>query len=235
MRTLRHILLFLTIAIATQLQGIAQELPKPTVNPVPEEALLVAPAFGGSRPADSPQVLPADDKPLDPKDNSSGNATAEWKPSLVVRLRLQQPGTPHEEAFKIPTRNASPFQPASIANAGDGNYAILKCDDVQVEVKTDDKGTPLYSFNCKGKSVISVSGNTITADSITTADGKLLATNAVIEMPNKTIVRSDKLSLELTIFEIEVKSAVEEVQMPKPTADSSPRFFNGDEPFPATP
>lgn len=227
MRTLRDIFLLLTIVIVAQSQGIAQELPISSANPIPEEALKEAPSFGGSRPADSPQVLPADEKLTPPSDT----ATTEWKPTLVVKLRIQQPGTPHEETFKIPSPDASPFQPASIARTSDKNCAILKCDDVQVEVTTDEKGTPAYSFTCKGKAVLSVSGNTITADSITTVDGKLSATNAVIEMPNRTFVRSDKLTLELTIFEIEVKSAEEEVQKPKTTADSSPRFFNGDEPF----
>jgi hypothetical protein len=227
MRTLQDIFLLLTIATVAQSQGIAQDLPKPTANPIPEEALKEAPSFGGSRPADSPQVLPAEDKSIAPSDN----ATTEWKPRLMVKLRIQQPGTTQEETLKIPTASTSPFQTASIASAGDGNYAILKCDDVQVEVKTNDEGTPAYSFTCKDKAIIAVSGNTITADSIATVDGKLFATNAVIEMPNKTFVRSDKLTLELTIFEIEVKSAVEEVQKPKTTADSSPRFFNGDEPF----
>lgn len=227
MRTLRDIFLLLTIAIVAQSQGIAQQLPISSANPIPEEALKDAPSFGGSRPADSPQVVPADEKSTPPSDN----ATAEWKPRLMVKLRIQQLGTPHVETFRIPSPDASPFQPASIASTSDKNCAILKCDDVQVEVKANVEGTPAYSFTCKGKAVLLVSGNTITADSITTVDGKLSATNAVIEMPNKTFVRSDKLSLELTIIEIEVKSAVEEVQKPKTTADSSPRFFNGDEPF----
>ena len=227
MRTLRDIFLLLTIAIVAQSQGIAQQLPISSANPIPEEAMKEAPSFGGSRPADSPQVVPADEKSTPPSDN----ATAEWKPRLMVKLRIQQPGTPHVETFRNPSPDASPFQPASIASTNERNFAILKSDDVQVEVTTDEKGTPAYSFTCKGKAVLLVSGNTITADSITTVDGKLSATNAVIEMPNKTFVRSDKLSLELTIIEIEVKSAVEEVQKPKTTADSSPRFFNGDEPF----
>lgn len=226
MRTLRDIFLLLTIAIVAQSKGIAQELPI-SANPIPEEALKEAPSFGGSRPADSPQALPADEKstPL------SDTATAEWKPRLVVKLRIQQPGTTQEETIRFPRPDASPFQPASNASTNERNFAILKSDDVQVEVTTDEKGTPAYSLTCKGKAVLSVSGNTITADSITTVDGKLSATNAVIEMPNETIVRSDKLTLELTIFEIEVKSAGEEVQKPKTTAESAPRFFNGDDSF----
>lgn len=227
MRTLPGIFLLMMIALVGQSQGIAQELPISSANPIPEEALKEAPSFGGSRPADSPQVLSADEKSTVPSDT----ATAEWKPTLVVKLRIQQPGTAQVETIRFPRPDASPFQPASIASTSDKNCAILKCDDVQVEVKANDEETPVYSLTCKGKAILSVSGNTITADSIATVDGKLSATNAVIEMPNKTFVRSDKLSLELTIIEIEVKSAVEEVQKPKTTADSSPRFFNGDDPF----
>lgn len=227
MRTLRDIFLLLTIAIMAQSQGIAQELPISSANPIPEEALKEAPSFGGSRPADSPQVLPADEKskPL------SDTTTAEWKPKLMVKLRIQQPGTAQVETIRFPRPDASPFQPASIASTNERNFAILKSDDVQVEVTTDEKGTPVYSFTCKGKAILSVSGNTITADSITTVDGKLSATNAVIEMPNKTFICSDKLTLELTIFEIEVKSAEEEVQKQKMAAESAPEFLNGDEPF----
>ncbi len=210
----------LLLMLLTGTNADAQDQIDAASNPIPEAALQAPPGFGGSRPVDAPQLPAVDGSKMAPEP-----VAVEWKPKLIVKLAIQPRGAPKA------TSGTSEIQPAGLFTTPANNEATLKCDDVQVDVKTDDSGMPVYSFHCKGKAILSVSGNTITADSITTVDRKLSASNAVIEMPNGIIVRSDKLTLELTIFEIEVKSAGEERRKPGTSAEHMPRFFNGDDPF----
>lgn len=82
----------------------------------------------------------------------------------------------------------------------------LKCDDIKVDVTANEDGIPSYNFSCKGKAVLTISGNHVSGDSMTSANGTIVINNATFQMPDGITMTSAKLSLSLPIIGISVGS-----------------------------
>ena len=200
-----------TMAVACLLISIrlsvlsAQEKDSAAAHPIPEEALLAPPAFGVTGPLVPRGITPTDsDSALVGEVLGSVNA---WKPKLHVMLRIKPPGVNMQSVLQVQPDGTKLRRSVQFASESEFNFVTLHCDDINVEVKSRDDGKNAYSFSSKGKAVMVVGGNNISGDSITSDDGKLTINNAVVEMFNDTTLRSEKMSLELTVYGINVSSA----------------------------
>ena len=186
-------------------------------NPIDPASLNAPPAFGDSAPVDK-KPLESPTQELSPAE-SSAVAETEWKPKLRVVL-VTKAGTldapvPYHRAEKsqsffsddpddfVPPPNdvkrttnkmTAPKQP----------FAILMCDEVTMDAKASETGELAYSFSCKGKVILKIDDYTVTGDSISSDEGKLTITNAVVKS-NKATLTAEKMQIQLPIFGVRVE------------------------------
>ncbi len=187
----------------------AQDAVNPATSPFPEEALAAPPAISVLSP-EAPNAAPRTEAAR------AHDAEVTWQPKLQVTLRTKPVGDSTVEVTAVDPDGTRHRRTVQAPNGSDFNFVILKCDDIDVDVETREDGTPAYSFSCKGRAVITVGGNTISADSISSSDGTLIINNAVVEMFNQTTLRSEKMTLEIPMFSVSISSTAAAPLKPVP-------------------
>lgn len=195
-------------------------------NPIDPASLNAPPAFGDSAPVEKkPVATPT--KELAPVESSAVVGT-EWKPKLRVVL-VTKSGTPDKslpyrareesQAFFSDDSVSLPKDVKRTANkptAPEQPFAILVCDEVTVDAKASETGGLAYSVSCKGKVLLKIDDYIVTGDSITSDEGKLIITNAVVKSSKATLT-AEKMQIQLPIFGVRVEPDAAE---PKGSSDS---------------
>ncbi len=187
----------------------AQDAANPVASPFPEEALAAPPAFGVPGP-EAPNAAARAEAA------TAHDAGIPWHPKLHVTLRTKPVEDSTVEVTAVDPDGTRHRRTVQAPNGSDFNFVILRCDDIDVDVETREEGTPAYSFSCKGRAVITVGGNTISADSISSGDGTLTINNAVVDMFSQTTLRSEKMTLELPVFSVNISSTADAPLKPLP-------------------
>ena len=209
-------------------------------NPIDPASLNAPPAFGDSAPVE-PQPVATPNQELAPVESSAVVGT-EWKPKLRVVL-VTKSGTPDKslpyrareesQAFFSDDSVSLPKDVKRTANkptALEQPFAILKCDEVTVDAKASASGELAYSFSCKGKVILKIDDYTVTGDSMSSGEGKLTITNAVVKS-NKATLTAEKMQIQLPIFGVRVEPDTTEPNggrdslQPVPDAISDPLAF----------
>ncbi|MBC7968049.1 MAG: hypothetical protein H7Z17_19235 [Fuerstia sp.] len=199
--------------------AIAQQ-PKPLpatpviANPIDPASLNAPPAFGDSAPVEKKPVEPPTLQP-EPLESLAAAETV-WKPKLRVVLEtksgtLDKPTPYHRSAAPgafetdepVPLPNAAKRAPNKIV-ALVQPFATLMCDEVTVDAKASETGELAYSVSCKGKVMLKIDDYTVTGDSISSVEGKLTITNAVVKS-NKATLTAEKMQIQLPIFGVHVE------------------------------
>ncbi|MEJ7592108.1 MAG: hypothetical protein WKF77_11200 [Planctomycetaceae bacterium] len=184
-------------------------------DPVDPASLTDPPAFGDSAPVEKkPVETPTQELALP---DSSAVAETEWKPKLRVVLvtkagSLDVP-VPYHRNNKSQSFFSDDLGPSYNAGeraankmiANEPPFAILKCDEVTVDAKASETGILAYSFSCKGKVMLQIDDYTVTGDSISSDEGKLTITNAVVKS-NKATLTAEKMQIQLPIFGVRVET-----------------------------
>ncbi len=181
----------------------------PVIDPIDPASLNAPPAFGDSAPVETPTQELA----LPP---SAGDVELEWKPKLRVVLvtkagTLARPVPYHRSAASgdfeldkpVPSPNAAK-RTANTMTAPKQPFAILMCDEVTVDAKASETGELAYSVSCKGRVLLKIDDYTVTGDSISSDEGKLTITNAVVKSSKATLT-AEKMQIQLPIFGVKVE------------------------------
>ena len=185
-------------------------------NPVDPASLNAPPAFGDSAPVQKKPVETPTEGLAAPK--STAAVETEWKPKLRVVLvtqagTLDKPIPYHrrEETESIPffsddsDRHPNDVKlPANKIVAPVQPFVIMTCDEVTVDAKASASGELAYSFSCKGKVILKIDDYTVTGDSMSSDEGKLTITNAVVKS-NKATLTAEKMQIQLPIFGVRVE------------------------------
>ena len=184
-------------------------------NPIDPASLNAPPAFGDSAPVEKkPVELPA--LKSEPSESSEVAVTI-WKPKLRVVLltksgTLDKPLPNHRpEEFPtfltpdgvVPLPNTAKRTSNKMTAPGQP-FATLMCDEVTVEAKASETGELAYSVSCKGKAILEIDDYTVTGDSISSDDGKLTITNAVVKSEKATLT-AEKMQIQLPILGVRVE------------------------------
>lgn len=212
-------------------------------NPIDPDSLNAPPAFGDSAPVEKkPVELPTPElAPAEP----SAAADTEWKPKLRVVLLTKSgsldapvPDQFHEKSVRPFSSELDPI-PNEVKRApirmtaSKQSSAILMCDEVIVDAKTSEAGELAYSFACKGKVILKIDDYTVTGDSISSDEGKLTITNAVVKSSMATLT-AEKMQVQLPIFGVRLEPGSAEPigsrdsLKPIPDAISAPAFPTSD-------
>jgi hypothetical protein len=199
---------------------IAPELPSlvPAADPPEPATLLAPPTFGDSGPtspalnhkdeAGEPDKPIADETKRDPK---TAEDSAEWKPKFIVSLQTKR----LDQGDKYVTREVTVYRKVgdkfvaeqrterALANINLGQ-AAMRCDDIKLDGMINDDGAQTYNFSCTGKASLTIAGNRVSGDSVTSVDGTIVISHATVEMPDGTKLRSEKITLSLPIFGLSV-------------------------------
>lgn len=187
----------------------AQDAVNPAASPFPEEALAAFPAIGVPGP-EAPNAAP-------PTEAARANdAEVPWQPKLQVKLKTRPVGDNTMEVTDLRSDGTRHRRTVQVPGHSEFNFVILKCDDIDINIETREDGTLAYGFSCKGRAVITVGGNTISADSIISGDGTLTINNPVVEMFNQTTLRSEKMTLEFPVFSVSISSTAAAPLKPLP-------------------
>ena len=189
-------------------------------NPIDPASLNAPPAFGDSAPVEKKPVATPNQE-LAPVESSAVVGT-EWKPKLRVVL-VTKSGTPDkslpyrareesqiffsDDSVSLPSVSL-PKDVKRTANkptAPEQPFAILTCDEVTVDAKASASGELAYSFSCKGKVILEIDDYTVTGDSMSSDEGKLTITNALVKS-NKATLTAEKMQIQLPIFGVRVES-----------------------------
>ncbi len=209
-------------------------------NPIDPASLNAPPAFGDSAPVEKkPVATPTQE--LAPLESSAVVGT-EWKPKLRVVL-VTKSGTPdkslpyraQEESQKFFSDDSVPLPNAAkrtvnTVTAPEQPLAFLMCDEVMVDAKASETGELAYSVSCKGKVMLKIDDYIVTGDSITSDEGKLTITNAVVKSSKATLT-AEKMQIQLPIFGVKVEPDSAEPKrsrdsdLPMPNANDEPNKF----------
>ncbi len=186
-------------------------------NPVDPASLNAPPAFGDSAPVEKkPVEIPVQE--LAPPE-SPAVATTEWKPKLRVVLLTKAgsldapvPYQRNEKSEYFFSDDPDDFVPppndvkrtTNKMTAPKQPFAILMCDEVTVDVKASETGELAYSISCKGKVKLQIDDYTVAGDSISSDEGKLTITNAVVKS-HKATLTAEKMQIQLPIFGVRVE------------------------------
>ena len=202
-------------------QSATAQQPKPLpanpviANPIDPASLNAPPAFGDSAPVEKkPVELPA--LKSEPSESSEVAVTI-WKPKLRVVLltksgTLDKPLPNHRpEEFPtfltpdgvVPLPNTAKRTSNKMTAPGQP-FATLMCDEVTVEAKASETGELAYSVSCKGKAILKIDDYTVTGDSISSDEGKLTITNAVVKSEKATLT-AEKMQIQLPILGVRVE------------------------------
>jgi len=190
-----------------------------SLNPVDPAALNAAPVFGDSGPVLKPQNSAAE---------SSETAGTTWIPKLRVVLVTSMSeqtevlvhtfGTsPNSSMFPPGERRPVVQKSTRTIQMPSQSSVVLTCDDVNVEAVSTENGDLIYSFSCKGKASLSIDGYTVSGDSVSASEGKVIVTNAVVKS-NQATMTSEKMILKLPILAVQV-GAADPSDFLKPTPD----------------
>lgn len=178
----------------------------PAINPIDPAALNDAPTFGDSGPVTKPAEL-------DAKVDASLEKRTTWIPKLQVVLVTFASSQTEVTAHPIPsnisflpgpdTQGRVVHKTTHLINVPSQKSVTLVCDDVNVEAASGENGELTYSFSCKGKAMLTFHGYTVTGDSISSSEGTLTITNAVIKSEQATMT-SESLVLQLPIVGVQV-------------------------------
>ena len=203
-------------------QSATAQQPKPLpanpviANPIDPASLNAPPAFGDSAPVEKkPVELPA--LKSEPSESSEVAVTV-WKPKLRVVLvtksgALDKPLPYHRSLDDFPTF-FTPDEVVPLPNTAKRTaqkmtapgqpFATLMCDEVTVEAKASETGELAYSVSCKGKAILKIDDYTVTGDSISSDEGKLTITNAVVKSEKATLT-AEKMQIQLPILGVRVE------------------------------
>ena len=202
-------------------------------NPIDPASLNAPPAFGDSAPVEKKPV----ERPTLKSETfeSSEVAVTVWKPKLRVVLvtksgTLDKPLPYHRSLDDFPTF-FTPDEVVPLPNTAKRTaqkmtapgqpFATLMCDEVTVEAKASETGELAYSISCKGKAILKIDDYTVTGDSISSDEGKLTITNAVVKS-EKAILTAEKMLIQLPILGVQVEpnSAAPNSAAPNGSRDS---------------
>ena len=183
-------------------------------NPIDPALLNAPPAFGDSAPVETkPVETPTQDLPLS---ESSVLAEQKWQPKLrvvlVTKARSLGAPVPNHRNDKSQTFFSDDVVPlpsgvnrtANRTNAPPQSFASLMCDEVTVDAKATETGELAYSISCRGKVMLQIDDYTVTGESISSDEGKLTITNAVVKS-NKATLTAEKMQVQLPIFGVRVE------------------------------
>jgi len=186
-------------------------------NPVDPASLNAPPAFGDSAPVERKPVK-AVTQELAPQETAPLMET-EWKPKLRVVLLTKAgsldapvPFQRNEKSQNFFSDDSDDFVPppndvkrtTNRMTAPKQSFAILMCDEVNVDAKASEAGELVYSFSCKGKVILNIDDYTVTGDSISSPEGKLTITNAVVKSDKATLT-AEKMQIQLPILGVRVE------------------------------
>ncbi len=185
-------------------------------NPIDPASLNAPPAFGDSAPV-KPQPVATPNQELAPVESSAVVGT-EWKPKLRVVLVTKSGTLDKPLPYHRPDDSPTFFTPdegvplpntakrtANKMTAPVQPFATLMCDEVTVDAKASATGELAYSFSCKGKVILEIDDYTVTGDSMSSDEGKLTITNALVKS-NKATLTAEKMQIQLPIFGVRVES-----------------------------
>ncbi len=218
-----RILLFAVCVSANVLpnaRSATAQQPKPLsanpviANPIDPASLNAPPAFGDSAPVEKKPVETPTEGLAAPK--STAAVETEWKPKLRVVL-VTKSGTPDKSLpYRAREESQGFFSDDSVSlpkdvkrtankpTAPEQPFAILTCDEVTMDAKASASGELAYSFSCKGKVILEIDDYTVTGDSMSSDEGKLTITNAVVKS-NKATLTAEKMQIQLPIFGVRVE------------------------------
>jgi len=165
----------------------AQDAPSSTPIYGPAEA--IPPTPGKIRSA--PKLQPAADAEKTP-----------WQPRLQVELETVVSASPQPipdlGAFSTtsrPSRKPSP--------------AILRLDDIQLTVTTSESSELRYSFTTKGPFELQLGSTRVSGASVSSVEGKLIATQASITTDGDAVFTAEKLELQIPITGVHIRQIPE--------------------------
>jgi len=207
-------------------------------DPVDPASLNAPPAFGDSAPVEKKPVK-ALTQELAPQETPPVMET-EWKPKLRVVLVTEAAtlGNPrsYDRVGDAPWFRSDSLVPNTVNPTANNRmvvhaqpFAILMCDEVTMDAKASETGELIYSVSCKGKVVLKIDHYTVTGDSMSSDEGKLTITNAVVKS-NKATLTAEKMQIQLPILGVRVEPDTAEsngsgdplIQIP--AADDVPLF-----------
>ena len=186
-------------------------------NPIDPASLNAPPAFEDSFPVEKKPVATPNQE-LAPVESSAVVGT-EWKPKLRVVLLTKAgsldapvPYQRNEKSEYFFSDDPDDFVPppndvkrtTNKMTAPKQPFAILMCDEVTVDVKASETGELAYSISCKGKVKLQIDDYTVAGDSISSDEGKLTITNAVVKS-HKATLTAEKMQIQLPIFGVRVE------------------------------
>lgn len=205
-------------------------------NPIDPASLNAPPAFGDSAPVEKKHV---DAPTLQPGPLESPVADeTEWKPKLRVVL-VTKSGTlakspPYHRGEEsrpfftpdegVPLPNAR-NRPANKTSSPESPLVILTCDEVTVDAKASETGELVYCVSCKGKVILQIDDYTVTGNSISSVEGKLTITNAVVKS-NKATLTAEKMQIQLPILGVRVEPVSTEPNSSRDSLESIPNAIN---------
>ncbi len=207
----------MVVCSSLQTHGVichGQEAGNPAANPVDPAALTDAPLFGES----GPVVRRSSPPPLGVDQSAPAKDVTDWKPRLQVVLQTRRSSTVNGLRSAGLNSNHPGFSETFDlaehlrvrAEDSPQNTVMMFCDDVSVEVKTKPDGTLEYGFTCQGKAQLSINGNLIRGDSLTSDAGKLTFNNAIVQMADQVTLNSEKMVMTLPVFGISILETSEE-------------------------
>ena len=184
-------------------------------DPVDPASLNAPPAFGVSAPVEKKPV----ETPIQEPKLLESPAAAEtvWKPKLRVVLVTKSGTLDKPLPYHRPDDSPTFFTPdegvplpntakrtANKMTAPVQPFATLICDEVTVDAKASATGELAYSVSCKGKVILKIDDYTVTGDSISSDEGKLIITNAVVKSDKATLT-AEKMQILLPILGVRVE------------------------------